>query len=70
MPLPQTFSLLVLGQGGTGLAVARWASAHLGGRVSSVTVYGGAASQETDATRELARAGVRFGFSTEEVAGA
>ncbi len=70
MPLPQTFSLLVLGQGGTGLAVARWASAHLGGRVSSVTVYGGASSQETDATRELARAGVRFVFSTEEVAGA
>lgn len=69
MPLPQTFSLLVLGMGGTGLSIARWACAHLGERVRSVTVYGGASSGETDASRELAAAGAKFVFATEEVEG-
>lgn len=69
MPLPQSFSLLVLGQGGTGLEVASWAAAHLGDRVASVTVYGGASSAPTDRTHALEAEGVRFVFGTEEVAG-
>lgn len=69
MPLPDSFSLLILGQGTTGLAVARWALGHMPGRVSSITVYGGASSAPTDRTRELERAGVAFVYGTEEVAG-
>ncbi len=53
MPLPQRFSLLVLGQGSTGLEVVSWAVDHLGDRVTSVTVYGGAQSASTERTREL-----------------
>ena len=70
MPLPQTFSLLVLGQGSSGLDVVQWACAHLGDRVSSVTMYGGAKAQPSDRTRELERAGARFVFGTEDVEGA
>ena len=70
MPLPQTFSLLVLGQGSSGLDVVQWACAHLGDRVSSVTMYGGAKAQPNDRTRELERAGARFVFGTEDVEGA
>lgn len=70
MPLPETFSLLVLGQGTTGLDVAHWALPHLGGRVRSITVYGGATSVPTDATRALAASGVQFVFGTESVEGA
>ena len=70
MPLPHTFSLLVLGQGSTGLDVARWAAAHLGDRVSSVTVYGGASSTATPATRALEARGVAFAYGTEKVEGA
>ncbi len=40
MPLADVFSLLVLGQGKSGLDVAHWALAHPE-RVSAVTVYGG-----------------------------
>lgn len=69
MPLPQTFSLLVLGQGSSGLDVVSWACAHLGDRVSSVTMYGGAKAQPNDRTRELERAGARFVFGTEDVEG-
>lgn len=69
MPLPQRFSMLVLGQGGTGLELASWAAAHLGDRVTSVTVYGGAASAPTDRTEGLEAEGVRFAYGTEEVSG-
>ncbi|MBE6470017.1 MAG: UDP-N-acetylmuramoyl-L-alanine--D-glutamate ligase [Coriobacteriaceae bacterium] len=69
MPLPDTFSLLILGQGTTGLAVARWACRHMPTRVSSVTVYGGASSKPSERTRELEAAGVRFDFGTQEVRG-
>ena len=69
MPLPQTFSLLVLGQGSTGLDVVEWALPHLGGRVSSVTVYGGASSAPTERTRALEAAGARFAYGTEDVEG-
>lgn len=68
MPLPHTFSLCVLGQGKTGLDVARWGAHHLGKEVSSVTVYGGAKSEATDATLHLAAAGVTFVYATEELA--
>ena len=50
MPLADVFSLLVLGQGKSGLDVARWALAHPE-RVSAVTVYGGGTSEPNDATR-------------------
>ena len=52
MPLADVFSLLVLGQGKSGLDVARWALAHPE-RVSATTVYGGGSSEPNDATRAL-----------------
>ena len=69
MPLPQRFSLLVLGQGSTGLDVAAWGADHLADRVSSVTVYGGARSSATEATRALEGRGVSFVYGTEDVRG-
>ena len=69
MPLPQQFSLLVLGQGSTGLDVVTWGLDHLGERVSSVTVYGGGSSKPTDATRALEARGVTFVYGTEDVRG-
>lgn len=69
MPLPDRFSLLVLGQGDTGIEVALWAVRHMGSRVSSVTLYGGADSQPTQRTRALERAGVRCVYGTEAVQG-
>ncbi len=71
--LPEHFSLLVLGQGKTGLDVVRWALPHLGSgdncRVSSVTVYGGGQSRPNDETRALEEQGVSFVFGTETVEG-
>ena len=69
MSLPQRFSLLVLGQGGTGLELASWAATHLDDRVASVTVYGGASSAPTSRTTALEAEGVRFVYGTEEVEG-
>ena len=69
MPLPQAFSLLVLGLGKSGLDIVRWASAHLGERVEGVTVVGGASSAASEATRALEREGVTFVFGTEEIEG-
>lgn len=69
MPLAQSFSLLVLGQGKTGLDVVAWALPHLGERVESVTVYGGATSTENETTRALSEQGVRFVYGTEDVEG-
>ena len=68
MPLDSTFSLLVLGQGKSGLDVARWAVKHPE-RVTSVTVYGGGKSEPNDATRALEAAGVAFVYGTESVEG-
>lgn len=70
MTLPDHMDLLVLGQGTSGLDVVRWAVPHLGEAVASVTVYGGAVSAPSDATRALEDAGVRFVFGTEDVEGA
>ena len=69
MLLADSFSLLVLGQGKSGLDVARWALAHPE-RVSAVTVYGGGASEPNDATRALEAAGASFVYGTEQVEGA
>lgn len=69
MPLADVFSLLVLGQGKSGLDVARWALAHPE-RVSAVTVYGGGTSEPNDATRSLEAHGASFVYRTEQVEGA
>ena len=69
MPLADVFSLLVLGQGKSGLDVARWALAHPE-RVSAVTVYGGGTSEPNDATRALEAAGASFVYGAEQVEGA
>ena len=68
MPLPQTMSLLVLGQGTSGTDVVCWALAHPE-RVSHITLYGGAKSAPTPDTLELERAGVACVYGTEDVAG-
>ena len=68
MPLADVFSLLVLGQGKSGLDVARWALAHPE-RVSATTVYGGGTSEPNDATRALEAQGVSFVYGTEQVEG-
>ena len=69
MPLPQSFSLLVLGQGKTGLDVCRWALPRLGERIERICVYGGSKSEENDATSALAARGVEFVYGTEKVEG-
>lgn len=69
MPLPQTFSLLVLGCGSTGLDVVAWGLRHTPDRVSSITVYAGASATPSEATAALEERGVRFVFGTEEVTG-
>ena len=69
MPLADSFSLLVLGQGKSGLDVARWALAHPE-RVSATTVYGGGTSEPNDATRALETLGASFVYGTEQVEGA
>ena len=68
MPLADVFSLLVLGQGKSGLDVARWALTHPE-RVSDVTVYGGGTSEPNDATRALEASGASFVYGTEQVEG-
>lgn len=60
----------VLGMGGTGAAVCRYLAAQLGGRVSSVTLFGGASSAEGDLSRELEAAGVACRLGTEKIDGA
>ena len=65
--LPEEFDLLVLGLGKTGLAVAEWAADHLGGRVRSACLYGGAKAAPIDRTRALEERGVRCVLGTEEV---
>ena len=59
----------VLGMGGTGAAVCRYLAAQLGGRVSSVTLFGGASSAEGDLSRELEAAGVTCRLGTEKIDG-
>ena len=60
---------LVLGLGRTGESVARYLAARLGGRVDSVTLYGGASSTPGEKTRELEEAGVSVICGTEDVRG-
>ena len=59
----------VLGLGKTGEAAASWLADHQGEEVTSVTLYGGARSQEGPATRALEERGVRVVTGTEEVRG-
>lgn len=63
--------VLVLGMGKTGEGICRYLVPLMGegGRVSSVTLYGGASSSECEATRALEAAGVRCVLGTEEVEG-
>ncbi|NLH91620.1 MAG: UDP-N-acetylmuramoyl-L-alanine--D-glutamate ligase [Atopobium sp.] len=49
----------VLGMGKTGEYVARYCAARLGGRVSSVTLYGGLSSKRGDKSRALESVGVK-----------
>ena len=60
---------LVLGLGRTGESAARYLASLLGGRVDSVTLYGGASSREGERTRALEDAGVRVVTGTEDVTG-
>ncbi len=60
--------VLVLGLGKTGVDVARYLLG-LGDRVGSVTVYGGSASTEGDASRELESLGGRVVLGSEDVEG-
>jgi UDP-N-acetylmuramoylalanine--D-glutamate ligase len=59
----------VLGLGKTGVEVTRYLCGLRPERVSSVTLFGGAAAQESDVTRELADLGVSVVLGTEEVSG-
>ncbi|MDI9589720.1 MAG: UDP-N-acetylmuramoyl-L-alanine--D-glutamate ligase [Acidobacteriota bacterium] len=59
----------VLGLGRTGEAVASYLADRIGGRVSSVTLYGGARSDAGPASRALEERGVRVVLGTEEVTG-
>ncbi len=62
--------VLVLGLGKTGEAVADYLLEQKeGGRVDSVTVYGGLKSQPSDATRALQDGGATVVFGTEDVQG-
>ena len=62
-------SVVVLGLGRTGEAVARYLQALVPGRVDSVTLYGGAASRPGEKTRELEAFGVTVVTGTDEVSG-
>lgn len=62
-------NVVVLGLGRTGEAVARYLAALAGTRVDSVTLYGGASSQQGPRTEELEAAGVRVVTGTEELSG-
>lgn len=68
MPLPHSFSLLVLGLGSTGADVAAWGLSHPE-RVTSVTVYGGAGSAPSDVSHALEERGANVVLGTEEVCG-
>jgi UDP-N-acetylmuramoylalanine--D-glutamate ligase len=60
----------VLGLGKTGIAVARYCLGQVAsGRVSSVTLWGGATSERCDAASELTDAGVQVVLGSEEVRG-
>jgi UDP-N-acetylmuramoylalanine--D-glutamate ligase len=59
----------VLGLGKTGEAVASYCADRLGGRVTSITLYGGLKSFEGEATRALEARGVRVVLGTEDVEG-
>lgn len=59
----------VLGLGRTGEAAARYLASLVPGRVRSVTLFGGAASEEGERTRALEAEGVRCVLGTEEVSG-
>lgn len=69
MPLADVFSLLVLGQGKSGLDVALLGAGTSRAR-KRVTVYGGGTSEPNDATRALEAAGASFVYGTEQVEGA
>lgn len=62
-------NVLVLGFGRTGFGVAEYLVEELGGRVSGLTLYGGAASAPSARTRMLETRGVHVVCGTDEVSG-
>ena len=62
-------NVCVLGIGKTGEAACRYLAGLVPARVSSVTLFGGANSRESDQTRALEAAGVRCVLGTESVEG-
>ena len=67
--LDEGIDSLVLGLGATGLALARWATEHLGGLVKSVTIYPGSKIKPCAQTRSLEVMGATCVLGTEEVEG-
>ena len=67
--LDEGIDLLVLGLGATGLALARWATVHLGGFVKSVTIYPGSKIKPCAQTRSLEAMGATCVLGTEKVEG-
>lgn len=61
--------VLVIGLGRTGEAVTRYCLRRLGGRVDSVTLYGGVSSREGALTHEFEDAGCTSILGTEEIEG-
>ncbi len=62
-------NVCVLGIGKTGDAACRYLASLMPARVSSVTLFGGASSKESDQTRALEASGVRCVLGTEELDG-
>ncbi len=66
---PHLGRVCVLGAGGTGAAVCRYLAKRLGGRVDSVTLFGGASFKQGELSQELLSLGVSCAYETEIVAG-
>lgn len=61
--------VVVLGLGKTGICVADYLAGQLGGRVTSVTLYGGLKAAQSDASLELEQKGVHVVYGSESIEG-
>lgn len=61
--------VLVLGMGATGRALVQYLAPFIGGRVASLTLYGGADSEPDERSGELAALGARVVLGTDQVIG-